>query len=134
MINSKQFKNGLLIDQISESIDYFTQLKKRVSKKSMVYKGSGNDIEYRTHLIIAELAARQLDKFHETDLEVISANGAHLVEDVINNESQQNVGLQYIIFNKPEVVEYQVKLDSVNAAINVLTDYEQVMTALKIWK
>ncbi len=121
-------------DEIRQAVDYFTEFRKGISRKTMLEKNSEDDVLYRGHLTIADLASRQLSQFSEADLEVISANGTHLVEDVISGDAQDRVGLQYIAFNRPEVLEYQVQLESVNAAINVLTGYEQVMDALDLWE
>jgi len=121
-------------DKLKSAVEYFTELRKEISRRTMFERGSETDVEYRKHLAITDLAARQLDQFTEADLEVICANGTHLVEDVISGEAQENVGLQYIALNQPETVEYQVQLPSINSSINVLTGYEQVMDALDIWE
>ena len=121
-------------DKLKSAVEYFTALRKEISRRTMLERDSREDLDYRVNLTIVDLAARQLDRFNRGDLRVICACGTHLVDDVISGEAQQNVGLQYILLCRPEVIRYQVQLESINANINVLTSYEQVMDALDLWE
>jgi hypothetical protein len=120
-------------DLIRDAVEYFTEFRKGVSRKTILNKNSEAETEYREHLAVADIAARHLGQFDKSDLEVISA-ASFLVDDVVSGDAQDRVWLHSYLSGQPNVIEYQVQLKSVNAAINVLTGYEQVMDTLKIWE
>lgn len=122
------------LDLIKDAEEYFAQFRQVISRKTILESGSEVEVEYREHLTIADIAARQLQQFTESDLETISNGGFFLVGDVIKGDAQNTVWLYGYLTSQPEVIEYQVQLDFVNAAINVLTGYEQIMRALRIFE
>jgi len=119
------------LDLIQDAAEYFAQFRQNISRRTMLEKGSEVEVEYRENLTIA---ARQLQQFSGSDLEVISASGFFLIDNVVRGDAQERVWLHGYLTDQSEVIKYQVQLESINAAINVLTGYEQIMRALRIFE